>query len=925
MIFRDMGDIDMPTKYFFSINLLIKSDSHIEKSISSVISDESFFKEHVQLLLINSVGSDFTYDICRKYCAMYPENVQFIDAEGKSTAECYNETRSISSGQYIAFIDNYGEYSKNALSSLYNIIKKGKIPVVCIQPLISPPGEDVRPYTDDIDEGLIKLRDNPDRFILMLGCYFFHRKVLNDVYFDDKLKLQNDVKFITDILLKTYSYVFIRKILYTSNTATEKEFVRYELQYSKRFYIKYVNEFIIPMLKSYIGSSIVQAVMMYLINVKFSLNADDKYNNVIAGRYVTEFIDCITEALTYIDDSIILSRRLCNICNLDEEMPFRFLAMKYHNEKLHPDMTIVPKNETAEKVYTKMNGHLYSVQLSNEIAFSINKSLIQRSEHIRAEISAINFDRDGLYIDAYLEGCACIDEKYFTLNAIINRKKYNVIRSEVYTTKKFFDIPFLKKYSFRMFIPVSMGKEMDTIYLMMKIANFSFKINIGFKSTYARLSDGVEHSYWCFNDRLLTYDRKSKTIIIRRATDSLIGLYENKFINEISKKLTIAESFHYRRIRSAVRRFISDSQRHKTIMFYDNEEINLNGNLLFRYFSKFKNNELIDVYFSAQRESLEQAFLIDSGYAGVLEKGSNKAKIIAMASDIIIAVNNDVYRSLQFDKRDIDLLKDLFHANIISIKNSFATIDTPEFNNRLNDNIQKVFCASVKEKEKLLQTPYDYDESMIEVLGYPMLDAIKNKQEKIIMFAPGERKLFCIFENSNYYHFSNSRFFKVYNSIFSDPEFMASLKVLGYKIAVIMPHSIEKYIKMFHIDSDVVTLYHHTEQNETELIEKSSVLITDYSHTEYKFAYLNKPVIYYHPQSLPIQKEYKEQHLSKNVFGDIVYDDKQLKETVIKLAKRDFPQPLRFERRCKDFFRYTDGNNCERIMDNIIDGIFPNR
>ena len=165
-------------KYFFSINLLIKSDSHLEKSITSILSNEAFFKDHIQLLLINSVGSDFTHEICSKYIAMYPENIHFVDTVGKSNADGYNDARPICSGQYISFIDNYGEYSKNTFPELYKLIKNGKIPVVCIQPLISPPGEPVRQYVSDIKQGIVRLRDTPDRFILMPGCYFFNRKVI---------------------------------------------------------------------------------------------------------------------------------------------------------------------------------------------------------------------------------------------------------------------------------------------------------------------------------------------------------------------------------------------------------------------------------------------------------------------------------------------------------------------------------------------------------------------------------------------------------------------------------------------------------------------------------------------------------------------------------------------------------------------------
>ena len=45
----------MPKSFFYSIDLLIKSDSNLNKAISSVIADEAFFLENIQLILIDSI------------------------------------------------------------------------------------------------------------------------------------------------------------------------------------------------------------------------------------------------------------------------------------------------------------------------------------------------------------------------------------------------------------------------------------------------------------------------------------------------------------------------------------------------------------------------------------------------------------------------------------------------------------------------------------------------------------------------------------------------------------------------------------------------------------------------------------------------------------------------------------------------------
>ncbi|MGN1458473.1 MAG: CDP-glycerol glycerophosphotransferase family protein [Acutalibacteraceae bacterium] len=904
----------MPKKYFFSINLLIKSDTNIEKSISSVISDEKFFSENIQLILIDSVGSEYSLDICTKYSRMYPDNIFFVDSIGKSAAECYNDARMLCTGQYVSYIDNYGIYSSKALPSLFQSIKGAKVPVVCIMPLISAPGEETKPYISSIKNGIIKLKETPDQFILMLGCYFFSRNVISEISFDSSLKFHADVKFITECLLKTYSYIYTDKYSYTTISATEREFFRYAPQYSREFYIPDVNNFIIPMLKNYIGSVLVQSVMMYIINVKFALNADDRYKSVLVAKYIDEFFNAVSDALGYIDDAIILNKNLYTICGLETEVSFRFIRLKYKDRSLKPEIDIAMPDKKLEKKFNDITSRTVTTTLSGEFAASIKNALIVRSRDISAEIQAINYDSDGLYIDAVLQNCSCFNDNDFTVYSVINQKRCDIIPSKVYTLNKFFGISFLRKYSFRFFVPINKGKKIDVAWLNFRIKNFAFRIKITFKGVHARLSTQLKNSYWKFLDRVLTYDRKTKSLVIRRATESLITLYENKFITEAGKYLSLTELFHYRRLRNMSRRMAEDKAGHKYIMFYDDMGINYNGNLLFRYFSKFKRTDSLNVFFSAQRNSDAETFLNDAEYDNVLETGSKKSKITALNSDIIFATDCDVYESLGFSENDRLYLRDLFNARIVSVKNFFMTSSTAQFDNRLRDNTQIFFCASEKEKEHLLKDIYDYDESMIKVTGYPMLDAITDKKEKLILIAPGDRRNFCIYENSDYYRFSDSKFFKLYNAILTDNKFLSQCKKHNYKIAVLMPPAIEKYIKMFHSD-ETVTLYPCTEQNETSLVSRAAVLLTDYSELQYRFAYMNKPVIYYFPSGLPTPPEYKNEKISRNAFGEIFFDHDKLIDFICDKLNDDFPQDSKYGQRCHSFFTYNDGNNCGRIFE----------
>lgn len=903
----------MPKKCFFTVNLLIKSDSNIKNAVDSVICDEKFFIENIQLILIDSIGTELSTTLCAEYTEKYPENIYFVDAIEQSPAESYNYAASLAFGTYISYIDNYGKYSKNAFVSAMSILKNAKIPILCCLPLYSTPGMPYRPYIDNIENGITNIHDTPDRFILMLGCYFFKNTVVQNITFDKKLQFNYDTKFMIETLMKAHSFVFSDKFSYTLSSPTERDLMRYEPKYSFSFYTENLNTFITPMLKSYPGSPFIMSVMMYLIYVKLALNSDDSYSGIPAAEKVTEFFNSCANALKYIDDTVILNRDFCHRCSIDDELPFRLLCMKYKNIKLLPTLdTVMPDTEETHKYYVAPN-RIESVNLKGEFAAHIKNVLIMRSREISAVISAINHDSKGIYVDAYLHGCSCLDENNYSIYMSLNDKKTPVISSKVYSLKKFFGQSFLERYTFRFFIPFGSGKKINTAALYFKYGRLSFRMDISFSGIYSKLSDEAVHSYALLGKRILSYDRKSKSLVLRRATESYITVSESRFLSEISKKNGMAKRLLYKRIRSLTRSIIREKQNKKILIFYDDRGINYNGNLLFRYFYKNKREDF-EPYICVEHDSPQKNFLVNAGYNNILDIGSQRQKATVLAADYLYAVDCDPYEYLSFNRDDMIYLRDMVNAKTISIKNFFLTYQSALYDNRLRDNTHIVFCTSKTERDNLLAPIYDYDESMIHIAGSPLLDAVINKSEKLILIAPEERRWFSVYENSNYYKFSESILFNEYNNLISDPELLSEFRKNGWKIAVLLPPLLSKYYKMFRSD-DVVQIYQYTEQNEYNLLSKASVLITDHSELQFRFAYLGKSVIYYFPPGLPADTERKGEKLSDSGFGDIITDRSALIDYLKKGIHNRFNPNEKYIGRSREFFGVFDGKNSKKIYD----------
>ena len=124
----------MANKFFFTVNLLIRSDANIKKAINSVIGDEKFFRQNIQLILIDTIGTLISTEICAQYSALHPDNIFFVDAVGESIPNAYNYASALSSGKYVSYIDNYGSYSPRAFVMLSGMLRSGRVPIFCMSP-----------------------------------------------------------------------------------------------------------------------------------------------------------------------------------------------------------------------------------------------------------------------------------------------------------------------------------------------------------------------------------------------------------------------------------------------------------------------------------------------------------------------------------------------------------------------------------------------------------------------------------------------------------------------------------------------------------------------------------------------------------------------------------------------------------------------
>ena len=110
-----------------------------------------------------------------------------------------------------------------------------------------------------------------------------------------------------------------------------------------------------------------------------------------------------------------------------------------------------------------------------------------------------------------------------------------------------------------------------------------------------------------------------------------------------------------------------------------------------------------------------------------------------------------------------------------------------------------------------------------------------------------------------------------------------------------------------------------------ETIEKSAMLITDYSNIAFDFAYMRRPIIYYQNPNVSLQNNISTFSYRESGFGDVVTDADELVEKVISIINSNFEVSAEYLKRRKEFFAFDDRNNCKRIANAIYDFEYNNK
>ncbi len=334
---------------------------------------------------------------------------------------------------------------------------------------------------------------------------------------------------------------------------------------------------------------------------------------------------------------------------------------------------------------------------------------------------------------------------------------------------------------------------------------------------------------------------------------------------------------------------------------------------LFKYAVNVKDN--VKKYFVLSKESKQYKSM--SKFGKMLDHGSFKHKFIMLHADKVITTHP--YETVinpfwAFPLNQRHLVAGILNYQIYFLQHGVTKDNISDWMSKYDKNLSLMLTVSEKESESFLDEGYGYDESIIQNLGFPRFDNLKKNDNKQILIIPTWRKTARGEKNL----FISSDYFKYLNSMLNNPK-LKEFSEKGYRV-VFKPHpelvknigeTEDRYIELFDIPDNI---YVSCEESYQELMNNSSLMVTDYSSVYFDFAYLKKPVIYYHPTD---DYHYEESYFDYETmgFGKVVSSEEDLINKISEYVENDCQMEEEYQERVDDFFTYRDKNNCKRVYD----------
>ncbi len=882
--------------YFLTIIKVIDSDVVLEESFDSILKSKMYKEGTIQLLVVDLLRNKKTKEFIENN--NLKDNLVSVDKD-LSLPEIFNECKSKIEGENVNFSTSSTFVEKHTLESTYKYLETDNCVVLNLNyhPL------DELKYTIKYIKSFnslyssknnLSIEENIEFFNPLLDCYYFKYDLIKDIDFS-KDEYNYSIEFIFDLLLKIKNFLFIDKICYYTNIL-ENDFNNNHTQYLKEFYLEFMKDFVLPYIKKH-NEPWIQNSLLYLVSIRYCSNLNARNKHVLNDKEVDKFEEYTEKFLEHIDYSTLKN-----------------FYSHYINSSL-----------IKRFIEIKSNNHLKIDVEDDTLLLKAGDEVVQESDSLRVDTKTLEYDKGKLCIDAEILSSIFVRKKD-QIVCYVNDKEYDYTVNDVYTYTKFFNRIYHKKYSFRVEIPLKkLNKRKNTICFSYKYGDYQVKLRTTFKTPSSKINITWKNSYFSFADKILTYSPKKEDIIVKKRHGITVVLKELGLLFEY-----LFRSKHKKKL--GVKSFLLRTAYWVTRPYYKKKKVWISFDKLFKggdngeyYYHYVANNkDDVTMCYVINKDSADYKRLIDSNCKNILPFRSLRHYLAVLNCEYMFATHANPFDYNGFTSGVEKYFRDLLTFKTVCIQHGLSVNQIAKFQNRVYANTKLYFCASKYEIKNLSLPEYDYkDYNALKLTGVPRYDGLQNKDKKIILITPTWRqesssKLVHLNMARQYNKdFKESVYYKVYNDLINDSKLIEAAKKYDYKIVYLLHPAISSQIDDFEKNEFVDVVAATSNMSYEKILTESSLMVTDYSGVQFDFAYMRKPIVYYHPTELPPHYEESCFIYDSMGFGPIIEKEDELVKTICDYMKTGCKMKEEYIARANDFFEYDDFNNCKRILEVI--------
>ena len=965
-------------KFYFSMIIYVDDDEQLNNSIKSVFSVSKEIQQLVKLIIVDPICSEVSTEISKKWEEKIgKDSVCYIPTLDMPIAEAYNVAIPEIKGTYVNFSLASTWFDAGALECVKHVAELRERPkLISLSPWTVNEKAEFLHYkvspepSNELYEN-IRFYNQPQKLQLMFHAYFIRTFLIKSQNYDRKFRpeLYGDtvMEMLMELLAEWRGYVFIPKFKFHYTLQLEDNTSAFLGQHYEWWYNDSFKNWILPFAEKWSAKNwplepSMRIALLYLVFARYNCNYNDRNKGVLDKERLDEFVSLTGKVLQYIDNDTIFLKKGKFEYQIPRSLRMLLLRIKAQEANSTAEVSVFDEKfylwmhrndiNTTEQTLSAVDSSYYPKkelfeEQKKELAHNLSMFTVEREKRNVPEIKmayennslvnlakteteqvifkVINYKDGMLEIDGTFSAGDLLDNEQIKLKAIKDEVVIPIEFSEVYGLDRVFGVTYNRKYQFHASIPGTSIFGNSEVRFYMELNGEDVLLKIRTDSVHAHVRHDVKGQYWAYDDDWSLNIANNTVLRIIRLTDSLRKKKEKTFRTELMSRAKKGDTYAAKALELRKRYFEEKEKMFNQriwITFDKLYKAGDNGEYMYDYIET--QNDGIDIRYLIKEDSPDYERMLNKGDK-LLVWGKDETLLTVLLAEAILTTHTNIISYTGFDKEMIPYICDLFNSTNICIQHGLTTQNIAQFQNRLFDNLQLYLCASPNEIENLSRPIYGYtDKTALKLTGVARYDGLKSNDQKQILITPTWRRNIA---NANVAHvkkghneyFKNSEYYRIYNSLINDEKLIECAKKTGYKIIYLLHPAASAQVDDFDRNDYVELIPAASDMNYEKILTESSLMVTDYSGVQFDFAYQRKPLVYYHPKTLPPHYDESKAYVyERDAFGPLVDNHDDMITTLCEYMENECKMLPEYVERADKFFAYNDFESRERIYNAIL-------